>query len=152
MINCYISDCKADGQDAQAVAGWNGPGPFKIVNNYLEASGENFMLGGSLAAITGLIPADVEFRNNHLFKPLSWRSAIPTTRARLGASKLFELKNAQRSVEGNILENNWAPCQSGWRSSSRRAPRVAMGNQVSDITWSTTSSSTAKAGSTGPAR
>lgn len=139
VINCYISDCKADGQDAQAVAGWNGPGPFKIVNNYLEASGENFMLGGALAAIPGLIPADVEFRNNHLFKPLSWRIGDPDYEGTPWCIKnLFELKNAQRVwVEGNILENNWAHCQSGWAIlfTPRTEGGLAMNNQVSDITW-----------------
>ena len=38
--NSYISDIKAVGADAQAIGGWNGPGPFTIENNYLEASGE----------------------------------------------------------------------------------------------------------------
>ena len=138
VINCWISDCKAEGQDAQAIAGWNGPGPFKIVNNHLEGSGENFMLGGSLAAIAGLIPADVEIRNNHFFKPLSWRIGDPNYEGTPWCIKnLFELKNAQRVwVEGNILENNWAHCQSGWAVLfTPRTEGVAMGNQVSDVTW-----------------
>jgi hypothetical protein len=138
VINCWISDCKAEGQDAQAVAGWNGPGPFKIVNNHLEGSGENFMLGGALAAIPGLIPADVEIRNNHFFKPLSWRIGDPDYEGTPWCIKnLFELKNAQRVwVEGNILENNWAHCQSGFAVLfTPRTEGVAMNNQVSDITW-----------------
>ena len=40
-------DIKAVGADAQAIGGWNGPGPFSIENNYLEASGEVFLLGGA---------------------------------------------------------------------------------------------------------
>ncbi|HEV8510995.1 MAG TPA: hypothetical protein VGQ48_11150, partial [Gemmatimonadales bacterium] len=36
VIDSYLSACHANGSDAQAIAGWNGPGPFKIVNNYLE--------------------------------------------------------------------------------------------------------------------
>src|SRR5262245_40941188 len=46
VIDSYISECHESGADSQAIAGWNGPGPFKIVNNYLEGAGENFMLGG----------------------------------------------------------------------------------------------------------
>src|SRR5262245_21815248 len=38
--NSYVSDIKAVGFDSQAIGGWNGPGPFTIVNNYLEAAGE----------------------------------------------------------------------------------------------------------------
>lgn len=47
VVDSYISEIHVQGQDAQAIAGWNGPGPFKIFNNYLEASGENIMFGGS---------------------------------------------------------------------------------------------------------
>jgi len=36
VIDSYIADIKEVGADSQAVAGWNGPGPFKIANNYLE--------------------------------------------------------------------------------------------------------------------
>src|SRR4051794_28819260 len=43
VAGSYISDIKSASQDAQAIAGWSGPGPFLIENNYLEASGENFM-------------------------------------------------------------------------------------------------------------
>src|SRR5207248_8069991 len=57
VINSYISDIKSV-SDAQAIGGWNGPGPYTIVNNYLEASGENFMLGGSDPWIPNLVPSD----------------------------------------------------------------------------------------------
>ena len=36
VIDSYISDAHHQTFDAQAIAGFNGPGPFKIVNNYLE--------------------------------------------------------------------------------------------------------------------
>ncbi|HET9528885.1 MAG TPA: hypothetical protein VFQ92_00925, partial [Blastocatellia bacterium] len=45
IIDSYISDIHGYGTDTQAICGWNGPGPFKIVNNYLEAAGENIMFG-----------------------------------------------------------------------------------------------------------
>jgi hypothetical protein len=79
ITNCYISDIKAVGIDTQAINGYNGPGPWTIVNNYLEASGENFMAGGASPKIPNLIPADIQFRRNHLFKPLSWRNPIVAT-------------------------------------------------------------------------
>src|SRR5205085_5110814 len=59
IIDSHIGDCREVGADSQAVCGWNGPGPFKIVNNYLEGSGENFMLGGADPSIKGLVPSDV---------------------------------------------------------------------------------------------
>src|SRR6185436_6052648 len=66
VVGSYISDIKSTSQDAQAIAGWSGPGPFLIENNYLEASGENFMLGGALPAVNGLVPSDLVFRRNHV--------------------------------------------------------------------------------------
>jgi hypothetical protein len=74
--NSYISDIKAVGIDTQAIGGWNGPGPFVIENNYLEASGEVFLLGGSDPAIPNLVTEDVSVRSNHMSRPLSWRDPI----------------------------------------------------------------------------
>jgi hypothetical protein len=79
ITNCYISDIKAVGMDTQAIMGYNGPGPWTIVNNYLEAAGENFMVGGASPRIPNLVPTDIQFRRNHLFKPLSWRAPIVDT-------------------------------------------------------------------------
>jgi hypothetical protein len=107
IINSYISDCKGSGFDTQAIAGWNGPGPFKIINNYLEGAGENVMFGGSDAMIPNLIPSDIEIRKNHFFKPPSWKG-------KWSVKNLFELKSAQRVIiEGNVFENNWADGQNG---------------------------------------
>ena len=74
--NCYISEIKSVGADAQAVAGWNGPGPFTIDNNYMEASGEVFLLGGADPAIPDLVSADVEVRHNQMSRPMTWRDPI----------------------------------------------------------------------------
>src|SRR5687768_11344865 len=46
VVDSYLSECHGKGFDSQAIAGWNGPGPFRIVNNYLEGAGENVMFGG----------------------------------------------------------------------------------------------------------
>ena len=74
--NSHISDIKAVGVDTQAIAGWNGPGPYTIENNYLEAAGEVFLLGGSDPAIPNLVPEDVYVRANHMTRPMSWRDPI----------------------------------------------------------------------------
>jgi hypothetical protein len=72
--NSHIADIKAVGQDAQAIAGWNGPGPYVIENNYLEASGEVFLMGGSDPAIPDLVPTDIQFRRNTVTRPMAWRA------------------------------------------------------------------------------
>jgi hypothetical protein len=109
IIDSHVSEIHAPGADAQAVLGYNGPGPFKITNNFLEASTENIMFGGADPKISSLVPSDIEIRGNHLFKPLRWRPGDSTfAGAAWPVKNLLELKNAQRVIaEGNLLENNW---------------------------------------------
>jgi hypothetical protein len=109
IIDSYLSECHGRGQDTQAIAGWNGPGPYKIVNNHLEGAGENVMFGGSDPRVPGLIPSDIEIRRNYIYKPLSWRGG------EWEVKNLFELKNAQRVlVEENVFENSWSDGQTGY--------------------------------------
>jgi Peptidase family C25 len=108
IVNSYIADIKATDATAQAISGWNGPGPFTIVNNYLEAAGSNFALGGTDAANAGLMPADVTFRFNYLSKPVSWRSQGWRIK------NLIELRNAVRvTIDGNVLEHNGTASAAG---------------------------------------
>ena len=82
IADSYVSDCKSTTQDSQAIGGWNGPGPYTIENNYLEAAGENVMIGGSDPSITDLVPSDIVFRRNHFSRPMAWRNPIiPTPQA-----------------------------------------------------------------------
>jgi chitodextrinase len=125
ITGCYISDIKSHWNDTQAVAGWNGPGPFRILNNYLEAAGENIMFGGSDPAVQGLVPSDIEIRGNHITKPLSWRGQWLV-------KNLMELKNAQRVIiDGNLFENNWGGDQGG------HAVLFVATNQDRTAPWST---------------
>lgn len=86
--NCYISDIRGVGLDSQAIGGWNGPGPFWIENNYLEAAGENIMLGGADPAIPGLVSDGVTIRGNHLTRPLSWQNPVLDAPAGIAAEVL----------------------------------------------------------------
>jgi hypothetical protein len=76
ITNSTIRDIKTVGQDTQAIGGYNGPGPYVIENNYLEAAGENFLLGGNDPYITGLIASGVTVRRNYMTKSVSWRNPI----------------------------------------------------------------------------
>jgi hypothetical protein len=126
IIDSYLADCHDRGFDSQAIAGWNGPGPYKIVNNYLEGAGENVMFGGGDPVIRGLVPSDIEIRRNHFHKPMAWKG-IWTVK------NLFELKNAQRVlVEGNVFENNWVDGQVGF------ALVLKSETQDGDAPWSVT--------------
>jgi hypothetical protein len=109
ITGSYISDIKAVGQDSQAICGWNGPGPYTITNNYLEAAGENVLFGGADPSVPNLVPSDITISGNLVSKPLAWRGD------RWVVKNLFELKNARRVVvTGNVFENNWEGDQPGY--------------------------------------
>lgn len=116
ILNSYISDIHAEGYDTQAICGWNGPGPYHIINNYLEGAGENVMFGGANPSIANLMPSDIEIRRNFFFKPLSWKVGDSSYAGNHWTIKnLFELKNARRViVDGNLFENCWADAQVGF--------------------------------------
>lgn len=133
ILNSYISEVHGRGYDTQAICGWNGPGPYKIINNYLEAAGENVMFGGADPAIRELVPSDIEIRNNYFFKPLSWHTKDPSFAGiHWTVKNLFELKNARNVIiDGNVFENNWTDAQAG------RAILFTVRNEQSTAPWST---------------
>jgi len=120
-------------RQARTLASWNGPGPFKIVNNYLEGAGENVLFGGVDPAIPNLVPSDIEIRRTTCSSLARGRPAARATPASAGSVKnLFELKNAQRIlIDGNLLENNWADAQNGY------GVLFTVRNQDGTAPWST---------------
>jgi hypothetical protein len=109
IVNSYVADIKGAGVDTQAIAGWNGPGPYLIENNHLEATGENILFGGADVYISGLVPSNIVIRRNLVSKPLAWIIQGWTVK------NLIELKNADTVlIEGNVIENNWAAGQQGY--------------------------------------
>jgi len=118
IVDSYFSDFHCISKtgicvDSQAIAGGIGSlasGPYKIVDNFLEASGECILFGGDAATMT---PTDMEIRRNHMFKPMIWMKGEPGYVGGADGNpfivkNLFELKNAQRVLfEANILENAW---------------------------------------------
>ena len=133
VIDSTLTDFKEVGADSQAIAGWAGPGPYRIANNRLEAAGENVMFGGADPAMAGLVPADIEILGNHFAKPLAWKKDDREFEGTEWSVKnLFELKNARRvHVEGNLFERNWAHAQNGF------AILFTVRNQDGTAPWST---------------
>ena len=132
IINSYMSDIKRVGQESQAIAGWNGSGPYVIENNYLEAGAQSILFGGADPSIPGLVPSDITIRRNYMTKPLEWRTE------KWQVKNAFELKNARRVlVEGNVFENVWVAAQAGYailfttRNQDGRAPWAV----VEDVTF-----------------
>jgi hypothetical protein len=109
VVDSYLSDFKEVNADTQAFWAVNTPGPIKLVNNYLEAAGENIMFGGSQPQIAAFIPADIEIRDNLISKPLSWLTSTWSVK------NLLEFKLGIRAlVAHNRFENNWAESQTGF--------------------------------------
>jgi hypothetical protein len=128
-----LSDCHALGSDSQAILGCNGPGPFLIENNFLSGAGENVMFGGCDPADSTLIPSDITFRRNHVWKDPAWKGVWT-------AKNPLEFKNARRAlVEGNVFENSWTAAQLGMclviKSSTETSPVTWEGTKDVTVRW-----------------
>ena len=107
---CDMRNIGYPGADGQCILGYNGPGPFSIVGNYLEGAGENVMFGGGRVMAASMVPSDILIRGNHLPKNSAWLQLAtkPLVKNNL------ELKDAQRVlIEGNLFEYNWTQGQEG---------------------------------------
>jgi hypothetical protein len=134
--NCYVSDIKGVGFDAQAIGGWNGPGPFTIENNYLEGSGENFLLGGSDPTIAGLITENVVFRYNYVTKPMSWRNPIIPTPQGVSAAAVGGGTLAAGTYAYSVFARRQVGGGTWGRSSVSAQVTVTTGDQAAvAITW-----------------
>ncbi|HXI66381.1 MAG TPA: hypothetical protein VNH41_00450, partial [Steroidobacteraceae bacterium] len=116
-----------------AIAAWNGSGPFKVTNTYLEAAGENIMFGGADSISSALVPSDIEFQNNYCYKRLSWFVDDPTYAGlRWTIKNLFELKCAQRV----LINHNTFDRQSHGDAGQLHAIVFTVRNQDGTAPWS----------------
>lgn len=123
VIDSWLSECHSNVSDSQAIVGWNGPGPYLIANNHLEAGHEVVMFGGGGTTVPELSPSDVTIRGNHFTRPVAWKGVW-------GVKNLLETKNVRRLlVEGNVFENNWTDAQAGF------AFVLKSENQTGDSPW-----------------
>jgi hypothetical protein len=108
IVDSWLGDCHSNVSDSQAIIGWNGPGPYLIQNNHLEAGHEVIMFGGNGTTIQNVSPSDITIRGNHIMRPASWKGVWQ-------AKNLIESKHARRMlIEGNVIENTWADAQAGF--------------------------------------
>jgi hypothetical protein len=118
VVDSYFSDFHCISgtgacTDAHAVGGGVGDtqdGPFKIQNNFLEASGEAVLFGGGAATLS---PSDIQILNNHFWKPWRWMPGNPNFIGGANGNPFvvrnhLELKNAVRVlIDRNLMENVW---------------------------------------------
>ena len=120
-------------QDSQAVGGWNGPGPFRIEDNYLAATGENILFGGADATNAMMLPANLVVLHNTLTKQLAWKGKPGAT-----VKNAFELKACLTArIEENIIEYSWTSGQVGFLVlfTPRNQDGGAPFTQVQDVTF-----------------
>jgi hypothetical protein len=130
VVDSYVTEIHNQGDgDTNAFWTFNGPGPIKLVNNYLASGGENVMFGGTLPTVTGNIPADIEVRRNYVVKPAAWTTSWPAQK------NLIEWKHGMRVlVDSNIFENQLV-C--GQKAAWAVGPRADTGTwaTISDLTF-----------------
>lgn len=108
VVDSWIEEIHCVGFDSQGINGYNGAGPFKIVNCYIATASENIIFGGADPAVQGLVPSDIEVDLCHCWKDPAW---IGQT---LGVKNLYEHKNGSRlSLQRCVLENSWQDAQTG---------------------------------------
>jgi hypothetical protein len=124
------------GEDT-AAGNCNGNGPLKLVNNYLEASGETVIWGGCDPNWVGSYPQDIEMRLNYYTKRLAWKS-LPGQGVTTNVKNLLEFKSGVRAlVLDSIMEYNWINGQNGTALLVTPANQDGSNptNRVQDITY-----------------
>ena len=110
VINSYLSDWVDDDSDTQAVLVHGYAATFAVVNNYLEATGEN-VYTDNVELIDGVVhtPSDGEIRGNYLRKLVEWNTKTPSWN---NTKNQFEMKSGQRILfEGNVLDTTYHQAQ-----------------------------------------
>jgi hypothetical protein len=126
VVDSWLGNCHSNVSDSQAIVGWNGPGPYLIQNNHLEAGHEVIMFGGGGVTVANVSPSDITIRGNHIMRPASWKGVWQE-------KNLVESKHARRMlIEGNVVENVWADAQAGF------AFVLKSENQYGDTPWTQT--------------
>lgn len=106
LVDSVVDGCFWTGTESHAVAGYNGVGPQKYVNNKLEGGAIGIIWGGAVPGISGAVYADVEFRRNWMTRRLTWlKYAGSWDGVTRGVKNQWEVKEGERFlVEGNVIE------------------------------------------------
>lgn len=133
IVDSYIGQI-FNSIDTQAIVAWDGLDGLDVENTYLEASGENVLLGGEDASSAAAMPKNVTINNCDLVKPLSWQG-IPT----ITVKNLFEIKcGINVNLTNSRLKNCWTSGQDGYailltvRNQNGAAPFSAIVNILID--------------------
>lgn len=108
MRRSKVREVHGKNSECQAIAAWNGPGPFTVEDSYLEASHICLLFGGAEARISNLVPRGIKVLRTHFFRPMTWRGVYP-------CKNHVEFKNAEDVLlDGCVAENCWVSAQIGF--------------------------------------
>lgn len=108
MTRSWLSNIKSSA-DAQCFFSSNSFGPTLFNDNYCEASGENILLGGAQAFVTGAMPKNVTITNSTFSKRAEWKSTEYTMK------NIFEIKAGEDVLfDHNTVCCSWVDGQQGW--------------------------------------
>ncbi len=113
----WIENIRKPGDESSGIGGWNGPGPYHIVNNYIEAAAQGVFFGGANPSIPCVIPSDIRIEDNEITKRLEWfnQTTTPWTGRGFGTKNAYELKAGQRVMfRRNIVRHVAADGQAGF--------------------------------------
>lgn len=104
-----IENVWMQGEDAQGIASWTGPGPLTVDDCYIEGSTETLLVGGNDPINQAHQPTNFTLKNSYLTKQLAWRSLTGTVKNTL------EIKNCIGfTIQDNIVEYSWVDGQDGY--------------------------------------
>lgn len=133
VLDSWIDGIKDIGRvaDTQAILTISSGGPILIQNNFVEAAGENIMIGGGDPVDTSVQPRDSTIRLNTFSKNSAWVSGGTHL-----IKTMLELKSGFRTlVEGNdFLNMPWDDGGATFRLTVRNSGGPGTYVDVSDIT------------------
>jgi hypothetical protein len=104
VTRCYVADCfqASPGNDSQAFAAWNSPGPFELTDNYFSGGSETILFGGADPSSAANVPTNITITGNTITKNPAWQSQ------NIGVKNCIELKNAITvRIEDNDVSYSW---------------------------------------------
>lgn len=115
IIDSRIEPLSFSGLESHGVLVYSAAGRLVVDNNYFGGASSDFFIGGAASSVRGMVPKDIEVRENHLTRPLVWQPSHPSWDGRSRNGKnAWELKTGSYIVSrGNKLENVWTDGQQG---------------------------------------
>lgn len=138
IVESRITEIHAGGQESQGVAGWNGVGPLRISNNFIQTAGIQILFGGADHGYNVELPSDIEISNNTFRKDMTWKKGSTEFAGNDYVVKnQIELKFAKRVlIYGNDLKQNWIEDQDGYslrfRTDSVLEDIVLLNNSITE--------------------